>query len=447
MKPAEYCDAKFGDKRLSKRYEKIVETVMEKPDKSFPKQSSAWSELKGLYRFFANGKVDHPAIIAPHCEQTVRRCGEQPRIVLVEDTTFLNYSDHPHTEDLGAIGTEQIPVYGMLVHSVYAVSPQEKKPLGLIAQRTMVRTTPIPRRETRQQRRQRTRESEKWIRGARDGCALLAAHPHAIHVCDREADIYEFLCSLGDLNQWFVVRCSWNRATIQGHVFTDIIHAVNQGTTTIPVARNGKRPARIASVKISSCAVQIKPPRILNRKGPLLSVNLVVIEETDVPPKTTPLFWVLLTNEPVDTFEQCLFVMHCYQARWLIEEFHKGLKTGCSIEHRQLQTRSQLEKLLGMFSVIVYQMLLLRFQAAHPEQPPPDLPLSDTQIAILSHRFPHYPGNPSPTTLLLMVARLGGFIGRKSDGNPGWLTIMRGMYDLVLLEQGVLLAQQLVGKG
>ena len=39
------------------------------------------------------------------------------------------------------------------------------------------------------------------------------------------------------------------------------------------------------------------------------------------------------------------------------------------------------------------------------------------------------------------VAKLGGFLGRRSDGEPGWITIWRGWQKLHLLVRGAELTQ------
>jgi hypothetical protein len=141
-----------------------------------------------------------------------------------------------------------------------------------------------------------------------------------------------------------------------------------------------------------------------------------------------------------------LCIIGYYKARWIIEDFHKGLKTGCRIEERQVTTRQQVENVLGVFAVIAYQMLLLRFLADQQNGLPAEIPLTDCQRSILRFQYPRE-YNETPEQCLRLIARIGGFIGRKSDGHPGWLTLMRGMHDLLLVEQGVVLANKSMGKG
>jgi len=192
--------------------------------------------------------------------------------------------------------------------------------------------------------------------------------------------------------------------------------------------------------------VKIKPPKIINRNGENLPVNIVIVEEKNPPNGKEKLFWILLTNENIRSKEDCLKVIKYYQSRWLIEDFHKGLKTGCKIEERQLQSIEKLKKVLAVFSVVVYQLLLLRFLAKHPNEK--EIVLNPIQITILKELFPKESCNLNSDNVILLIAKLGGFIGRKSDKGPGWITIMRGMQELLIMEQGFHLgAKKNMGKG
>jgi hypothetical protein len=253
-----------------------------------------------------------------------------------------------------------------------------------------------------------------------------------------------------ELGQGFVIRCAWNRKTEDGYIFNDIKKMELRGHTKIKVERNGNRKERIANISIKSGMLKILPPKSIDRKGPVLKVNVVIAEEQGPPNKESKIYWILLTSETIDRKEDCLEIMRYYQNRWLIEEFHKGLKTGCKIEDRQLQTREQLEKVLGMFSIICYNLLLMRYEERKGSIG--EIVLNPTQVKFLKIKFKKdIHGKLTAKKLLRFVARQGGFIGRKSDGNPGWLTLMRGMCDLIRIEEAYTIgyeqAVEDVGKG
>jgi hypothetical protein len=437
----------LGDKRLHTRCFGILQTVSANPALSFPKMSENWGRLKGLYRFFDNKKVTREKIMEPHVLNTVQRCLDTDVVLAVQDSTLLNYSHHLSAEGLAPMFSSGEGGWGMMVHSVFAVNGRTKEPLGILHQEVIVRETRYPREESYRQRLSRPRESEKWTTGLRKVKTLLPSHPKIIHIGDREADIYLFIKEILASEEGFVIRCTRNRSLAEGYLFETVQQGDLKGSTSIPIPRNGNRPGRVATVEIRACAVKMLAPNVVRHIGTIIPVNAMMIQETKAPSGQEPLHWILLTSEPIEREEDCLTVMRYYQSRWMIEEYHKGLKTGCKIEDRQLSSKQQLENVLGLFTVMVIRLLYLRFLAKQSLAPSEKHGLTEFQIKIIRHKYPKECKDLNPATLLVLIARMGGFIGRKSDGTPGWLTLMRGMHDLFMIEQGMLLANQLVGKG
>lgn len=437
----------LGDSRLNKRCMDILDMISKNPALSFPSMANTWGSLKAIYRFFCNPKVSRQKILDPHLVQTVTRCQQRKVLLAVQDTTTLSFSTHSGKKGLGHVGTTKESGLGMLVHNVIAVDGETREPLGVLSQEVIVRKNHHPSNETYRDRLKRPRESDKWLQGVREVKDLLPTADKILHVADREADIYFLMKEILQKEQGFVIRCARNRLTQEGNYLKDCIkQAAPKGEMIINVQRNGKRPHRKASVMLRSCTVSILPPKVVGRKGVALSANVVVIEELEASPKETALFWVLLTSESVDSFEQCKNVMQYYQTRWLIEEFHKGLKSGCKIENRQLADRERLENALAVFSIMAIQLLYVRHCAHTNDFQKPYEGISESQRTILKHEFPKEDTDFDPQKTLILIARLGGFIGRKSDGMPGWITLMRGMQKLLLIEYGYTLAQ-LMGKG
>lgn len=325
---------------------------------------------------------------------------------------------------MGLISEFERYQHGMLVHSVLAVRGHDKKPLGVLHQQVFVRQGKHPKEETSSQRLKRERESQKWFHGLSAVHAILPSHPKVIHVCDREADIYALIQSTLSAGQSFVIRCAQNRSTKEGLLFEDIQSADVKGETLITIPRNGSRKAREATMELRSASVTLQAPRNAGQREQSLPVNVVIAKELTPRSEDDPIEWILLTAEPVNHFTECLTVLTYYQSRWIIEEFHKGLKTGCKIEERQLTTRSQLEKLLAVFSVIVVHLLLLRFLASKTQNNNADIGLTEIQQQILRTKFPKESQEFCAQNVLVLIARMGGFLGRKSDGVPGWLTLL-----------------------
>ena len=445
--PNEIHRVSFGDVRINKRCKEMLRRVSAEPAKSFPAIADNRGVLKAYYRFLNNPRVNREKILSSHVQETVRRCRAHQSVLVIQDTTTLSFQEHPRMSGLGFIGTPpQSAGYGMLSHNVCAVTAERHEILGLIHQEVMVRTTVHGDRNDQPKRQLRQRESAKWHHGVKAVQLLLPDHPKIIHVADREADMFFFMRNIIDAGQGFVIRQTRDRETDDGRLETSIANARLLGTMQVDIERNGSRKARTAAVSLRIAPVTIHPPAIVNRVGEPLAVNLVVVKEEHPPQGTAGLYWVLLTSEPVETLVQCVYVVQHYQARWIIEEFHKALKTGCSIEQRQLTTRHGLENVLGMFSIIAIILLDMRYQARlHEHQK--SVSLTPIQQNILRQKYQNLPELITNHQALRLVAMLGGFLGRTSDGNPGWLTILRGYEKLLTLEQGFLLALQLVGKG
>ena len=155
-----------------------------------------------------------------------------------------------------------------------------------------------------------------------------------------------------------------------------------------------------------------------------------------------PLEWILLTDVEVQSFEGALEVALKYSARWLIEEFHKGIKSGLGAEQLQLETAERLFAAIAIMSLVALRLIDLREAVReNPEMPADEAGvLSAVELQVLRKKLKR----PIRTIgeMALAIGRLGGHMNRKSDGMPGWQTLWRGMKKLRLLVQGFLLAQE-----
>ena len=152
--------------------------------------------------------------------------------------------------------------------------------------------------------------------------------------------------------------------------------------------------------------------------------------------------WLLLTTLPVESLDQALEIIAWYARRWTVEEFHKAWKTGCRAEQRQLEEADRLVPLLGALAIVAIRLLGLRDAARCDGAAPADVP--ETTIRVLAAKL-QQPAECFATNrdFLRGVARLGGFLARKSDGEPGWQTIWKGWFVLMILVEGYELAQSI----
>lgn len=435
---------KLGDKRLNRRCHKIAKAMIKQPSESIPQICGDWGQSQGAYRFFSNRRVSREELIMPAIESTVERSKGAQEILAIQDTTYLNYTSHKATKDLGPIGTTAKDLQGMVVHTVLGVEGESGEVLGLMGQDVWVRNRHHSPKETNVERRKRERESECWVRGIQK--VVTQDVKSVIHVMDREGDIYEVLKELKTTNQRYVIRACRNRLlkTSNGkdYVFNAIRRSDPIGKMTIQVPNKTVQQKRQAVLTLRAKVMTIRPPRALKRKGESLEVHVIEVHEEHPPKGRDALNWALLTSEPIRRLEDCVRITLFYSRRWRIEEYHKVLKTGCKIEDRQLETRQRLESFLGLCSLI--SVVLLRLRDLARGEAPVSAVLSDVQIMVLRAKFPSLSNNPSARESLRAVARLGGFLARKGDGEPGWITLWRGMQQIIHMEHGFLIAKNIL---
>jgi hypothetical protein len=409
-----------------------------------------WPQAKAAYRLLSRPEVTHAAVLASHGAQLLSATEAPGHYLLIEDTTSVAYDDPAGTRGLGPIG--EACTRGLWAHSTLVVKSDggEERPqlLGLLGQRVWARPQrPAQRRKShgrgkecahaRQQRPDR--ESQRWMAHLEAAGGPLPDTPWT-YVADRESDIYELFQS-AYVNGWnYVIRAARPRALGGPWAGTDLFTAAAQGTLRGTVELELPKEGRTARLQVRSSSLCLRGPK---RPGGALqdhTLNVVWVQEVDAPRGHTPVHWVLLTDLPVGTLAQCRRVIGIYRSRWLIEEWHKALKTGLRVEASQLSDTRRLSALLGILSVVavflVQQKLLARSQ--------PDAALDPTQtdpamLAVLQKIDPPQ-GWPTRRWFWIALAKLGGFPARTGDGDPGWLTIWRGWQTLMILVRGYELA-------
>jgi hypothetical protein len=333
----------------------------------------------------------------------------------------------------------------------------DRVPLGVLGLETIVRDDkPRKHRNQRQVERSTDRESSRWGATVNRTEDLLAG-VKAIHVMDREADMFELLSQLTRENRRFVIRAAYDRNLTDGKLFDAISGSPTVLEREVHLSARQKRlpgkgrghPARhkrTARLAISSKRLTLRRPKRCAAELPeFLEVNLVNVIETAPPEDNPPVQWVLATSEPVDTSEKIAAVVDAYRARWLIEEYFKALKTGCAYESRQLRTMHTLTNALGLLAPIAWRLLLLRtLEREAPATPAKDVLdplLLDALAAKLRElREPKpLPQDPSVADFMRGIARLGGH--HKSNGPPGWQLLWYGFQYLLTYGSGFILGR------
>jgi hypothetical protein len=447
----EFKGAELGDQRLNKRLLGLAEQLAPQPERSVPAAAGGDAALEATYRFLNNERVTPEAILAPHLSRTNQRCAAAEHVIVAHDTTEFRWAGD--REGLGHLTNGK----GFLGHFALAVGPGEgRAPLGLLAVSTIFRSA--PHRLLRGKRADQDRESWRWWKGVEDSAGTLADSKRAIHVMDREADIFDLLARLVSGGHRFVVRsCHDRRLETQwpdtGWLKARVQLAEDLFLREVPISArrveqknkdrraHPPRESRTAKLALGAARVTLRSPAAVDGKiypKSSLAIHVVRAHEIDPPDNCEPIEWLLLTTEPVDSIEQIAFVVDAYRARWRIEEFFKALKTGCGFEKRQLETRRSLLNAMAVLAPIAWQLLRLRsLSREDPSRPAADV-LSPLQLQLLrKHPNLKLSSDPSTRDAMLAVAQLGGHI--KNNGDPGWIVLGRGFEKLLLLEQGALL--------
>ncbi len=439
--------AQLGDVRRTARLERIAGQVAAAPRKSLPKQAGSVAALEATYRFLSNKAVSAEAILAPHHTATRERALEQSGapVLVVHDTTEFDFGKREQLGELNGFRK------GFFAHVALVVTADANhRPLGVAATEVLFREA----LRKRAPAGKAPNEGARWARVV-DGASAQLADVRRIHVMDREADAYELMSHIVASGDDFVIRAQTDRILDQ-RTKTRLSDVLAESAPIIgrsfPVgkrpinpsprhrARHPERNEHVAHAEISAATVELE--RTPRREGPpRLSLNIVRVREL-VDSKPSGVEWLLWTTLPVGTAEEVLAVVDAYRGRWRIEELFKSLKTGCQFEQLQLESRHALVNALAVYLPVAWLQLHLR-ALSRIEGVSAALALSPRQLVCLRAAYEAQEGKSLPPVLsareaLFAVARLGGHL--KNNGDPGWLTIGRGMHDVLMVEVGMLAA-------
>lgn len=447
----EFGLASLGDPRRTKRLVNIATHLVAAPGGTLPQAFPHWAELKAAYRFFGQRGVSFERILAPHLERTRQGCREPGEYLIIEDTTYLDYSRHPATADLGVIGDGG--GRGFELHSALAVRVEswtlaqrpEGTVLGLFGQECR-RPRPAPEGETRGERLRRPRKSQTWA-AAFKSAGRPPTGSQWIYVADRESDFYEPMQLCQQHGMDFIIRSGQHRrlAADAGSLVETLAQAPVLGQSTVAVRARGGQPARTAIVELRHRRVTLDGPwRPGGWQTPLAEMSALEVKEVSAPAGVpAPLHWKLLTSLPCVTLAQALRVAGRYAARWWIEEYHKALKSGAGVEASQLACAARLEALIAVLAVVAVRLLSAKLLArGRPETFEAAASFGSEMLALLEQKTGPPKGGWTNRNVLIATARLGGFLARKHDGLPGWQTIWRGWQRLIWMGEGLATLQQ-----
>jgi hypothetical protein len=432
----EFAQVELKDARLNRRCQELAMALGQQPGAPINQACDDWADTKAAYRFFDNEKASPAAIGQPHQQRTVERISQQKRVLAVQDTTFFNYTHHPQTEGLGEIGNKQQNQRGFGMHSTLAVT-EAGVPLGILTQSFFTRPIGEPAHKPEELRLLpiEAKESYRWLEAFEQTLALAPSGVEVVTVCDREADIYEMFTLTQAQEAAVLIRASRDRVLAEEevrHLWAKVERQTLAGQLTLQIAANQRQQARQATVSVRFTSVNLKPPwRPNQKKLPFVTLNAILVRE-DHPPADVdePIEWLLLTNVPVTNFDDAVQVVAWYCRRWQIEVWHKVIKSGCTVEDCRLETADRLQRYIALMSVIAWRLHWLTYVNRTDPNLPCTVVLTTTEWQALYMRihktssFPETP--PTVRQAVRWIAQLGGFLGRKQDGEPGVTAIWRG---------------------
>ncbi len=434
----------LGDKRLNRRSERIIESLAANSQASVNSACDGWGDTLAAYRFFNNEAIQPEQILQPHVDATKRRIREQPVVLMLQDTTELDYSSHP-PEDAGCLNKKDR--FGLYDHTHLAATP-EGLCLGVVGVEEFDRTPEsLGKTQDRKNLPIEQKESFRWLTGYRMACDMQCECPDTqiVSIADREADIYDIFMEAEQHSTPtdYIVRAKEDRCTLERDpdsgpavyrkVRDEVIASEVRILRTINLSTTPKRKARQAELEIRAIGVVVRPPHARSSL-PSVTYNVVLVEEINGPQDGTDVSWLLITTLPIDTVEEILRVVDYYCSRWTIEVYFRTLKTGCRVEEIQLETMHRLKNCLAFYRIIAWQVLYLTHLNRECPSLPCDAVFSDAEWksvwrVVTGNELPDNP--PTLSEFIALLTRLGGYNNRPSEPAPGPQAIWTGIRRMV----------------
>lgn len=364
----EFGTVEFFDNRLKDRLHIIARDFFARPGALVPQAcNGSIAKSKAAYRFFDNKRVNMKELLKSHIETTAQRIKDSDIVLAVQDTTILNYTAHPATEELGPINTKKDKAMGLIMHDTLAFS-LDGTPLGLLDAQCWARDLDKSGKNKKcKELPIEEKESIKWLKSYRAVSEVQKLCPDTmlVSVGDREADIYELFyeAALDNDGPKLLVRADkCRRRKVEEEYLWDKMRSEPvSGFCDVFVPRKGSSASRTAKLKIRFSQITLTPPK--GKKLPPIELYAVYAYEIDYPSETKePLEWMLLTTVEVLNFNDAKQRLKWYARRWGIEVYHRTLKSGCRIEDRRLDNAEDIETCLAIDMVVAWRIFFLTMQ-------------------------------------------------------------------------------------
>ena len=401
---AEFGNVDLGHRDRKQRLVRIATAKAQQPSAPYTECFAGnRHELKAYYRFIDSEEeqVNPETILHGHRERTIGRMKNYPRVLVIQDTTDLDFSERLHCNGLGDIGKNQTGAVsqGLKMHSSLAVS-EKGVPLGVL--KTQIYASHYDETKKAQDRPIEEKESHRWLATIDDlnQAAEYLPETELIAIGDRESDMFE----LFDYRRrkaprvHLLVRAKHNRCLEENsrklfdHL--DALPSMAKARIEVPRQREKKSkpskpgrialPARTAHVHVKWDKVTLSPPDTSQTRDlQPVEIYALSIVEPHPPEGAKALRWVLLTTVPIRSRKEALLCLRWYTMRWRIEEWHRVLKSGCHIESHQHHTADRLARAICIDTVIAWRVMLLSLLGREVPEMPCELMFSSWECRLL----------------------------------------------------------------
>lgn len=430
----------MGDARLTKRLANILDSLSINPEESIPNANDTWAETFGAYRFFDNDNVDFDTIMSGHQAATLARIKSQEVILIPQDTTFLNFATESESKDMGTLRKKDSNQ--QLLHTSIAITPSRVN-LGIVDASLWQRDEQTT-GKSRNTKPIEEKESMRWVDHYDSACDIQSAFPETtvVSIADREGDIHDWFQHAESQNETrranYIIRAKANRKveidsdTGETLLLWDYMASLKSlGNYSVNVPKRNGDPDRDACLDVFVSEVALTGKGKARRP---LSLYVVYAKELNPPEGKKGVEWMLLSDLTVESFDQARVIIEWYKCRWEIETYFRVLKGGCQVQSNRLRTAERMLNCIAVYMIIGWRLHSITMEARrNPDAPCTNVYSTQEWHVIWIRRKQEKPPQeiPSIREITRMLAGLGGFLGRKGDGEPGVKTVWKGYSKLL----------------
>ena len=421
----EFVNLSLGDKRLDRRAVKVAISINHMPSFSIPQMIAGNDgQLKGIYRFFQNKKINDQNIIESHYTNTLERMESyKGKILLLNDSCFVT----PTKKMVGLLSRGKGKENCVRVHYCLAISEDGKHLFGIIDFKIL--SDPIQKRDP-----ELRNESDIWIKVAENAVNLINSSPQpkkllsrCLFIADREGDEFELMDFLKRNNLGFIIRSQYNRNIVFNEKNKNMLDVISKskhhGSSYSIKTQKNKRIVEVDVKRSVLRNIEIIPPAIVKKTSQLLSLNMVIVEEIN--PDQKPVSWKLWTTEEIPNVAASKFIVDAYTHRWKIEEVNKAAKTGVRVEDRQFTELDHFLPFLSMAFVVAWRIVALRTVVEVAPETPIEEAFTEEELQYMKEDANQKEEQMiTVQDALIFIGKLGGFTGRYE--RPGWIILWQG---------------------